>query len=74
MCCSQYGYCGYGDAYCKSTAREEDTTTTEESPHVGALATPAFIAVIVCSVFAVAVLVALAVFLYKRSHSSPETI
>lgn len=71
QCCSKWGYCGTGPDYCNN-ARLDDTTTDSDSPHVGALATPVFIAVVVCSVAAVVIIVGIAFFVYKRNQSSSQ--
>jgi hypothetical protein len=73
MCCSKWGYCGSGPAYCSTAARVDDTTE-EQSPHVGALATPVFIAVIVCSIIGLVLLLGLSIFFFRKLADRPEHI
>jgi len=72
-CKSKWGYCGTGPSYCDGGSRLDDSTQTD-SPHVGALPTGVFVAVVVCSVAAVVFIVGIAIFLVMRKQNKEETI
>jgi len=73
LCCSKWGFCGSGPAYCGSNQREEQTEETGGA-YVGVLPVGSFIAVVVCSVFGAVLLAGLTFFAVRHYTANSERV